>query len=49
MGVQDFPAILSAAEDAGADIVVVEQDASNDRPSLEAVKISREYLKTLGL
>ena len=49
MGVQDFPAILSAADDAGADIVVVEQDASNDRPSLEAVKISREYLKTLGL
>lgn len=49
MGVQDFPAILAAAEDAGADIVVVEQDASNDRPSLEAVKISRAYLKTLGL
>lgn len=49
MGVQDFPAILAAAEEAGADIVVVEQDASNDRPSLEAVKISREYLKSLGL
>ncbi len=49
MGVQDIPAILAAAEDAGADIVVVEQDDSPDRPPLEAARLSREYLKSLGL
>ena len=48
-GIQDFPAILAAAEDAETDIVVVEQDASPDRPTLEAARISREYLKSLGL
>jgi sugar phosphate isomerase/epimerase len=47
-GVQDFPAILAASEKAGAKYVVVEQDRSTQRPSLEAVKMSREYLKTLG-
>lgn len=49
MGLQDFPAILAAAEDAGSSTVVVEQDDSPDRPSLEAARISREYLKALGL
>lgn len=48
-GVQDIPAILQASEEAGADIVIVEQDQSNDRPAMEAVKMSREYLKSLGL
>ena len=47
-GVQDIPAILAAAEDAGADVVVVEQDQSLERPALEAVKMSRDYLKKLG-
>lgn len=47
-GVQDFKAILEAAEKAGTEYIIVEQDSSQDRPALEAVKMSREYLKTLG-
>ena len=48
-GMQDFPAILAASEDAGAQWVVVEPD----RPSMgltpmECITKSREYLKTLG-
>ena len=49
MGLQDIPAILAASEKAGASIVVVEQDQSLERPPMEAVKISREYLKSLGV
>lgn len=49
MGMQDFPAILEAASDADIDYVIVEQDQSDDMPALEAVKISRDYLKSLGL
>jgi len=45
MGIQDFKSILEAAEDAGADYVVVEQDQSIGRTSLEAVEISRKFLK----
>jgi sugar phosphate isomerase/epimerase len=47
-GVQDFPAILDACVKAGAKYVVVEQDRSSQRPSAEAAKMSRDYLKTLG-
>lgn len=47
-GVQDFPPILDASVKAGAKYVVVEQDRSSQRPSLEAAKLSRDYLKTLG-
>lgn len=47
-GVQDFKSILEAAEKAGTEYIIVEQDSSQDRPALEAVKMSREYLKTLG-
>lgn len=48
-GAQDIPAILAACEDAGALWVVVEQDspAKDDTP-MNSVKLSREYLKTLG-
>lgn len=49
MGVQNIPAILEAADKIDADILIVEQDQSNDRPPLEAAEISRKYLKTLGL
>ncbi len=49
MGMQDFPAILAAAEKAGVEYVIVEQDESRDMPALEAAKISREYLRTLGI
>ena len=48
-GIQDWPAILASAEEAGAEVVIVEQDQSVDRDPMEAAKMSREYLKTLGL
>lgn len=47
-GKQDFPAILAAAVDAGAEWVVVEQDQWYDTPALECAKMSRDYLKSLG-
>ncbi len=47
-GMQDFPAILTAAEEAGTEYIIVEQDETYEIPSLEAAKRSREYLKTLG-
>ena len=47
-GMQDFPPILEAALAAGAQWVVVEQDQSNGRTPMEAITMSREYLKTLG-
>ena len=48
-GVNDFPAILAAAEDAGAEWVVVEQDkATMGLTPMESITKSREYLKTLG-
>ena len=47
-GMQDFPAILAAAEKAGTEYIIVEQDQTYELPSLEAVRQSREYLKTLG-
>ena len=48
MGVQNFEAILKSAEKAGTEYVIVEQDESPDMSPLEAVKISREYLRKLG-
>lgn len=48
-GRQDFPAILAACEKSGTEYVIVEQDQSPDRDPLDAVKMSREYLKSLGL
>lgn len=47
-GMQDMPSILAASLDAGAEWVVVEQDQSYDTPALEAVKMSRDYLKSLN-
>lgn len=47
-GVQDFKSILEAAEKAGTEYIIVEQDSSVDRPALEAVKMSREFLTELG-
>lgn len=47
-GMQDFPAILEASIDAGSRWVVVEQDQAYDQAPLDAIKSSREYLKTLG-
>lgn len=47
-GVQDMPAILAASQESGARWVVVEQDSSVGRTSLEAAQLSREYLQSLG-
>ena len=48
-GCQDFPSILKAAEESGAQWVVVEQDnPSMGLNALECIAKSREYLKTLG-
>ena len=48
-GLQDFPAILKAAEESGAQWVVVEQDkATMGLTPIESITKSREYLKTLG-
>ena len=48
-GEQDFGEILAACEEAGSFWVVVEQDEpSNGETRLESVKLSREYLESLG-
>ena len=48
-GLQNFPAILEAAKDAGAEWVVVEQDKpSMGLTPLQCIEKSREYLKTIG-
>ena len=47
-GVQDFPGILEAAEEAGAKWVIVEQDSpSMGKTPLECVATSMAYLKSL--
>ncbi len=50
-GVQDFAAILDAAERAGTEIVIVEQDKTSlGLTELEAAKVSRDYLRdTFGI
>jgi len=47
-GIQDIPAVMKAATEAGAYIMVVELDEAVGMTSLEAAKQSREYLKTIG-
>lgn len=47
-GIQDFEAILKAAENAGIEYLIVEQDDCPTASPIESVKQSREYLKTLG-
>jgi sugar phosphate isomerase/epimerase len=47
-GCQDFPAIIKAASESGASWLVVELDEAHGCTSMEAAKISREYLKSLG-
>ena len=47
-GLQDIPAILDAAKDAGAEWVVVEQDnASMGKTPLESIEMSINYLRGL--
>ena len=47
-GKQDIPTIITAAIESGAEYLVVEQDNPGEQTSLEAVTMSRNYLKTLG-
>ena len=47
-GVQDIPAILEEAVKAGCEWVIVEQDGHPERTPMENMRISREYLKSLG-
>ncbi len=47
-GTLDIPAILNAARNAGAQWFVVEQDICQ-RPPLESVRMSYEYLRGLGM
>lgn len=44
-GLQDMPSIIKAAEESGAKWLIVEQDRSEDRPPMEAAKMSIAYLK----
>lgn len=49
-GKQDFPKILAAAEPAGVQWVVVEQDQpTEENTPMECAEMSRNYLKSLGL
>jgi sugar phosphate isomerase/epimerase len=47
-GIQEIPAILTAAVASGVEWIVVEQDNSIGQPPIEAVRMSREYLQELG-
>lgn len=48
LGLQDIPSVLDASADAGAEWVVVEQDApSMGKTSMECAKLSIDYLRTL--
>jgi sugar phosphate isomerase/epimerase len=46
-GILDFPAILAAADEAGAEWLIVEQDVCA-RPPLESVGMSLAYLRSIG-
>jgi sugar phosphate isomerase/epimerase len=47
-GIIDFPAIFEVAEEVGVKYYIVEQDACK-RPPLESVKMSIDYLKSIGI
>lgn len=44
-GMQNWASILTACAESGTKYVIVEQDSSPDRPSLESAAMSRAYLK----
>lgn len=46
-GTIDWPAVLAAGAEAGAEWFLVEQNCE-DRPALESIRISYEYLRKLG-
>ena len=48
-GLQNFPEILAASEEAGSEWLVVEQDSpSMGLTPMQCIEKSREYLRTLG-
>lgn len=47
-GILDIPAICAAAEDAGTQWLIVEQDVCKKSP-IESVKLSLENLKKMGM
>lgn len=47
-GSQNIPGLLKTAQDSGVEWIIVEQDTSSDRPILEAMAASRQYLNGLG-
>ena len=48
-GCQDVPSLIEAGLEAGAGWFIVEQDQWYNRPALEAAKMSRDYLKSIGM
>lgn len=48
-GVQDVCAILKAAEEIGTEYIIVEEETKQGDSALEAIKKSRDYLKSLGI
>ena len=47
-GCQNIPEIIAAGIESGAEVFIVEQDLSIGRTPLEAAKMSREYIKSIG-
>ena len=47
-GVQDIPTLLEASKTAGVACVIVELDSCESMPPIEAVRLSREYLRGQG-
>ncbi len=45
-GIQNVPALLEASKAAGAQMIIVEQDESPERPALESAKMSIDYLRS---
>lgn len=48
-GMQDFPSIIRAAVEIGSKWLIVEQDRSDERPTLEAANMSVQYLRQLKI
>lgn len=48
-GIIDYPSIFSVAEEVGVKYYIVEQDHCENRPPLESVKMSIDYLKSIGI
>ncbi|HEX2863497.1 MAG TPA: sugar phosphate isomerase/epimerase, partial [Deinococcales bacterium] len=47
-GLVDLKAVVNAAMEAGSGWLIVEQDECRE-PALESIRVSRDYLKGLGL